>query len=221
MIATRPTPPHDEDTRQRLRRVAAELFAQKGYSHTSIREICQLASVNGAAIHYHFGDKASLYRDIASPAAHLIDVPASLFNSDTGLREGIEAFYRPLTRTLTDDSLSLSVRLIWMREQIQPTHLLQAECSDLFRPRHEQLCRFLARHCGTAKIDDAINHLALSLAGMAMILYLKQDVVQAFAPALLGDSQAMETTLQRLINQAVTLVNAEVSRRYNEEFSPT
>lgn len=206
---------HDvaDNARERLRKAATEVFAQKGYNRASIREICQLAGVNGAAIHYYFGDKATLYRDVTRPATHLTDIPDAMLDPEIALRPGLEAFFRPLTRSLADNSMTPHMRMLFVREQIQPTGLLGAECSDFFRPRHEQLCRFLARHCGEPQADDAINHLALSIMGMAMILFMKQDIVQAFAPNLLSDEAAVESTLQRLTDQAVALVNAEASRR--------
>ncbi len=49
-------------TRQRLLHTALRLFAQQGYATTSTREIAEQAQVNVAAISYHFGDKAGLYR---------------------------------------------------------------------------------------------------------------------------------------------------------------
>lgn len=202
-----------ENARERLRKAATEIFAKKGFNRASIREICQLAGANGAAVHYYFGDKASLYREVTRPAAHLTDIPEAILNPKIGLREGLEAFFRPLTRTLSDASLTPHLRMLFVREQIQPTGLLDAECTDFFRPRHEQLCQFLSRQCGTPQADESISHLALSLVGMAMILFMKPDVVQAFAPTLLSDEAAVEATLQRLTDQAVTLVLAEASRR--------
>lgn len=206
---------HDvsDSVRERLRKAATTVFAQKGYGRASIREICRLAGVNGAAVHYYFGDKASLYREITRPAAHLTDIPEQLLDPRIGLREGLEAFFRPLTLSLSDDSLTPHLRMLFMREQIQPTGLLSAECTDFFRPRHEQLCRFLSRHCQASCPDDAIAHLALSIVGMTMILFMKQDLVQALAPSLLRDEEAVESTLQRLTDQAVALVEAESARR--------
>jgi AcrR family transcriptional regulator len=48
------------DTKQRILDAAEELFGEKGYSATSMRNIISTASVNLAAIHYHFGSKQDL-----------------------------------------------------------------------------------------------------------------------------------------------------------------
>ncbi len=52
-----------KDTRKKLLRTAARLFAQKGFSGTSVRDIVTAAGVNVSAIHYYFGDKRNLYRE--------------------------------------------------------------------------------------------------------------------------------------------------------------
>jgi len=51
----------DSVSSKRIVTVATEIFALHGYHGSSIREITQKAGVNLAAIHYHVGDKKSLY----------------------------------------------------------------------------------------------------------------------------------------------------------------
>ncbi len=52
-----------EITRQRILKVAAGLFAEKGYRGTTHAQIIRLAKVNAAAINYHFRDKETLYAE--------------------------------------------------------------------------------------------------------------------------------------------------------------
>jgi TetR/AcrR family transcriptional regulator, regulator of cefoperazone and chloramphenicol sensitivity len=51
----------EESTRARLLEKAGEVFAEKGYETTTVREICEKASVNLAAVNYYFGSKELLY----------------------------------------------------------------------------------------------------------------------------------------------------------------
>jgi AcrR family transcriptional regulator len=44
--------------------VAMELFAQKGYTGCSIREICQAAGVTKPVLYYHFRSKEHLYQEL-------------------------------------------------------------------------------------------------------------------------------------------------------------
>jgi len=47
-------------TREEIIRAAVRLFSDKGYAHTTIRDICSEADVNIAAVNYHFKGKKGL-----------------------------------------------------------------------------------------------------------------------------------------------------------------
>ncbi len=51
-------------TRARLLHHAERLFARKGYSSTSLREVAKAAGVQIFTIHHHFGSKLRLYEEI-------------------------------------------------------------------------------------------------------------------------------------------------------------
>ena len=48
-------------TYQHILNVACKVFAEKGYWHATIADICKKAKTNIASVNYHFGDKKSLY----------------------------------------------------------------------------------------------------------------------------------------------------------------
>lgn len=51
-------------TRERILNVAGELFAEKGFGETTVRDICAEADVNLSAINYHFRDKENLFSEV-------------------------------------------------------------------------------------------------------------------------------------------------------------
>jgi len=51
-----------KDTRTKILRVAARVFAQKGFSGASVRDIVSAAGENVSAVNYHFGSKQKLYQ---------------------------------------------------------------------------------------------------------------------------------------------------------------
>src|SRR5687768_3719360 len=50
-----------DTTRERIIDAAGEIFAQRGFDSTTVRDICQAAGANVAAVNYYFGDKQRLY----------------------------------------------------------------------------------------------------------------------------------------------------------------
>ena len=51
----------DFDTRRRLLDTAAQLFSQRGFKNVTVRDLCDEANANVAAVNYHFGSKDGLY----------------------------------------------------------------------------------------------------------------------------------------------------------------
>src|SRR5947208_13719431 len=48
-------------TEKPLLEAAGEVFAEYGYRAATVRQICERATANIAAVNYHFGDKEGLY----------------------------------------------------------------------------------------------------------------------------------------------------------------
>ncbi|MCA9756911.1 MAG: TetR family transcriptional regulator [Candidatus Eisenbacteria bacterium] len=53
-----------QDTQRRILEAAEKLFAERGFAATSLRSIVAEAQVNLAAVHYHFGSKEGLIREV-------------------------------------------------------------------------------------------------------------------------------------------------------------
>src|SRR2546422_8421548 len=51
-------------TRERLLEAAERLFAERGFSATSVRALTSEARSNVASVNYHFGGKEGLYREM-------------------------------------------------------------------------------------------------------------------------------------------------------------
>src|SRR5438552_12326711 len=55
-------------TQTRLLEVAGQVFAEKGFDGATVREICQRADANIAAVNYYFRDKEKLYIEAVKSA---------------------------------------------------------------------------------------------------------------------------------------------------------
>ncbi|UDY35376.1 TetR/AcrR family transcriptional regulator [Dermatobacter hominis] len=68
--STAPRSPVEEDrlsTRQRILDAATDLFIEKGYEGTSLREIAERVGVTKAALYYHFASKAEMVAALLEP----------------------------------------------------------------------------------------------------------------------------------------------------------
>jgi len=64
----RVSPARSGSAKDAIRAAAVELFARKGYTATSTREICQRAGVTKPVLYYHFGNKEQLYEELVLDA---------------------------------------------------------------------------------------------------------------------------------------------------------
>lgn len=125
-----------ENTRDRLIKVAMEMFAEFGYDKTSIRELARKADANIAAINYHFGGKDGLYQAVLeyivdymdSWAMPLIEEYNTFLNEQNGnfemnktiswIEEFIDAF---LNKAFESYESNILLHKIIAREQLKPT----------------------------------------------------------------------------------------------------
>ncbi len=80
------------DTSEAILRAATTLFSQKGINGTTTREIADLAGVNIAGLHYHWGGKEDLLQAVYQRVIEeLMGLVAKIFeNPAAHLRENIE-----------------------------------------------------------------------------------------------------------------------------------
>ena len=96
-------------TRSRILNAAEGLFADRGFSATSVRMITSRAKVNLAAMHYHFGSKDQLIQELfalrLSPLNRqrlaLLD-RCQAAAGEPSLEQILEAFIRPPVQLIRD-----------------------------------------------------------------------------------------------------------------------
>jgi AcrR family transcriptional regulator len=201
------------DARLRLLEAATEVFAEKGFARASTREICRRAGANVAAIHYYFGDKASLYREIFRPAALLLQLPESFEQPESPLRDALLGFYQHLLQFADAAPRAQYMRLLFVREQLQPTGVLSEGPADILRPFHERVLNFVVRRCGAETADLTLRQLAFGLTGLPFVLLVERATIEHLAPGLLDSPAAVAATVGRLADQAAALIDAERGRR--------
>lgn len=104
------------DTVERILGAASALFAERGYSETSLRTITSTAGVNLAAVNYHFGSKKELIQAVfgrfLTPFCKLLDeeLDKLLANYDDGTTASVDELLQVLFKTLLTSTEAMGER---------------------------------------------------------------------------------------------------------------
>ena len=172
---------HEVDTtRERIADAAGEIFAERGFDGTTVRDICQRAGANIAAVNYYFGDKQRLYVEAVVRAhrwrmeqARLpewsADTPA-----ETKLADFITTFIRRV-RTGPEDTWHTK---LMMREMAHPT----AACAELvqssIRPQFDLLLAILRELFPADTSAEQLRLTGFSIVGQCLFYHLADPVVR-------------------------------------------
>lgn len=202
------------NARDKLVDVAIGIFADKGFAKASTREICQAAGVNAASIHYHFGDKAGLYRAVLrKPIDEVAAQMASFDDPAVGLEESVRHFVGAMLTPWREDDLHARVMRLHLREMVDPTPDYKAMVAQAVVPHHLALVNMLARHVGAPVADDALRQLAFALVAMVNDYAMSREFMEVMAPSLVMGPGARDKVLERLVGYALALVRHEQALR--------
>ncbi|MFA7399780.1 MAG: CerR family C-terminal domain-containing protein [Sideroxydans sp.] len=209
-------PTSQEETRWRVLQAATEVFAEVGYHAATTRAICRRAEVNLASIHYHFGDKAELYREVFRlPFLSECNTFATLDITQISLQEALHSFYAWMFPVDADENPMLQLFLrLHSREEAEPSGVLGDALTKSFLPHHQQMQALLCRQFGLKKPDIEVDRLAFCLAGLATIYFHGgRSAVEEFAPHLVKGKKARELMVSKLVVYASALIEAEQKQR--------
>ena len=125
--------------RGKILAAARELFAEKGYRDTTVREIARRAGANGAAVNYYFRSKDALYEAVFDEAFEtfgrpLGDLVGSVRDQATW-RAALEKWFDfMLGLFLLDDPRQALVRRLVAQERSSPTEFCRRIYDDVFVP---------------------------------------------------------------------------------------
>ena len=203
-----------QEARTRLLDAALVLFAEQGFAKTSTREIAQAAQVNVASISYYFGDKAGLYHAVfTDPRSNPHMTAADIDHPGQSLADSVRVLLTSFTAPLKQGVQMQGCMKLHFREMLEPTGLWQAEINNNIRPAHMAMVQVLCRHLGVAQPDDAVHRLVFSITGLAMVLHVGADVIQAIAPQLIATPAAVDAYTEHMVASALSMVEGERQRR--------
>jgi TetR/AcrR family transcriptional regulator, regulator of cefoperazone and chloramphenicol sensitivity len=204
------------ETEKRLLEAAGQVFAERGFAAATVREICERAEANVAAINYHFGDKLGLYQAVfrhacacgetQPEAAELSGPPAARLHAWT------LSFLRGL---IAKDRAGWPGRLM-ARELADPSPILSEYIERGARPRYALLMEILAE----AQPDlaaAALQRAAASVIGQVIFYHHAKPFIDRLAP----DQALREGTLAATAEHITAFSLAGLMQVSNHALEPS
>ncbi len=157
-----------KDRRAQIADIAAELFAHKGFSGTTTREIAKKAKVNEALLFRHFPTKEALYTEIINQKIH---IKPEMFN-EAAVKAGDDAeVFKTVARFMINQSEEDSTFIRILFFSALEDHRLS---SMFFKERtfvlFDFLCNYIERRIKT-KVFKNIKPMIAVRAFMGMIFH--------------------------------------------------
>jgi AcrR family transcriptional regulator len=156
----------DRETRNRLLHAAARLFADRGFTQVTVRDICREADANVAAVNYHFNDKLGLYREVLRTAVQSMRAALQLARSaggEAGAEERIRAYIHGFLKRVAASGRDAWIHRLISRELADPTPALDMIVQQAIRPRISYLRELVAELLSCPPDDDRVIRCAQSI----------------------------------------------------------
>ncbi len=167
------------ETRNRLIEAAAEVFAEHGYEHAKVQEICRRANANVAAVNYHFGDKERLY---AAVIQYVVDpavarLPHRNLNPADPPEKRLYEFIYALLSNIMEEGLPTWHGKLMAHETIDPTSALDLVIEQLIRPLDVALREIVGELLGTGPETDTAGLCATSIISQCTLYHYNREII--------------------------------------------
>jgi AcrR family transcriptional regulator len=212
-----PPPSADPQTRQRLLEAAGEVFAEQGFRSATVRDICSRAGANGAAVHYHFGDKAGLYREVL---AHAFQAALELYPPDLGLgpsakaEQKLFAFVHSFLLRILSEGVPAWLGKIMAREMIEPTEALEQIVAQTGRPLFDRLLAIVRELTGPGPSPECVVRCAHSVVGQCLFYRHCREMIRRGWPQADPVPERLESLAQHITTYSLAGIRAAVAAEH-------
>jgi AcrR family transcriptional regulator len=151
------------DSREILIAVAGEIFAERGYEATTIKEITDRAGANVASVNYYFRDKLGLYTEVLRQ--HLHDGRLALPDDAASLspEERLTCYIHSFMKAMVAPGRPGWSGSLMIRELAQPTAALPRIVEEIIRPNFLLLRQLILDVARRPLGDDTVRLLTHSV----------------------------------------------------------
>ena len=190
----------DRETRERVLEAATRLFAANGFKKVTVREICQEAHANVAAVNYHFGDKLGLYRNVLDRAIEPMRATSEAAKQAGDGRppeEKLRAYIRVFLERVVAHGQDTWIHQLMAHEIANPTAALDMVIDQVIRPRLAYISEVVAGMLGRAPDDDEVLRCALSVQAQCHGV-MKNAMLQRVVPELGRDALSVDLLAEHI-----------------------
>ena len=188
--------------RDRLLDSAEQLFAERGFDGTSIRDLAAAAGCNIASVNYYFGGKEKLYVEVWRRHLHLlretriasIDKVLSESEGKPVLEDLLRSFAYSFIGPLVDESGGPRLIKLMAREMINPHLPASMFGDDMIKPTLSAVQQALAKACPDLPeskvplvVFSLIGQLLLTIRVKMMQHSMADEALAMFEPARVID----------------------------------
>ncbi|MCQ2914557.1 MAG: CerR family C-terminal domain-containing protein [Alphaproteobacteria bacterium] len=193
-----------KDSKERLLKKASSLFAKKGYTGTSTREIAMEACLNISAITYYFGGKQGLYKAILENIVKTtnkvlkpeIEYATDLLSKDISCEEAENCLYRIIRtfcQTLYYSKVSDDEIHIYLNEYSNPSDCYDILNEGLIIPIYSIFMKLMMKAVGCEEKNCDLETVVLCTFTLFSTCFTfktrKEQVMKALNWKKLGDQE--------------------------------
>jgi AcrR family transcriptional regulator len=171
------------NTRQRLLEAAGEVFAERGFQAATVKEICQRAEANIAAINYHFRDKSSLYAEVVGYTQQRAkEKYVQALDAVHTPEERLRAFIGTIFQRIFDTGRPSWHGRLMAREMFDPTPVLDSIVKDSVVPLLKMLHDTIRAILGPTADETTVQFAARSIIGQCLYYSHSRPVIERLDP---------------------------------------
>lgn len=171
------------NTRQRLLEAAGEVFAERGFQAATVKEICQRAEANIAAINYHFRDKSGLYTEVVNYTQQRAkEKYIQALDSAKSPEERLRKFISTILQRILDAGRPAWHGKLMAREMIDPTPVLDSIVKESVVPLLTMFHDVIREILGPGVDETKVQFAARSIIGQCLYYSHSRPVIERLEP---------------------------------------
>jgi AcrR family transcriptional regulator len=172
-----------DGVREKILDAAGRVFAERGYKSATIRQICQAAEANVAAVNYYFGDKQQLYLEAVKQAHRRLSTqfPLQPWPEDAPPERKLNGFIRAMLARMIGGKATPWEQQLMLREVLHPTSACRELVEEYFRPQLELLLSIVVELMPSGTAAHRQRQVAFSIIGQCLFYRIAGDIVEMMA----------------------------------------